>query len=146
MKKNVGKMDQLMWRSHSRSRTKSPSRSLGAVHAVQRTISIHSAYLLKSQLENKKLSWSVWIIFRSKWYSVISYPYLSPRKHTLCSCALNRQLTHVFAECTIHLSSSNGWVKFWPEPMKFLVDILNHAHWLRILSWNNDTVDLTTHL
>ena len=26
----------------------------------------------------------------------------------------------------IHLSSGNGWVEFWPEPMKFLVDILNH--------------------
>ena len=28
--------------------------------------------------------------------------------------------------------SSNGWVEFWPEAMKFLVDMLNHAHWLRI--------------
>ena len=27
---------------------------------------------------------------------------------------------------------SNGWAEFWPEPMKFLVDMLNHAHWLRI--------------
>ena len=24
--------------------------------------------------------------------------------------------------------SSNGWVEFWPEPMEFLVDMLNHAH------------------
>ena len=23
-------------------------------------------------------------------------------------------------------------VEFWPEPMQFLVDMLNHAHWLRI--------------
>ena len=22
--------------------------------------------------------------------------------------------------------------EFWPEPMKFLVDMLNHSHWLRI--------------
>ena len=27
---------------------------------------------------------------------------------------------------------SNGWAEFCPEPMKFLVDMLNHAHWLRI--------------
>ena len=27
---------------------------------------------------------------------------------------------------------SNGWAKFWSEPMKLLVDKLNHAHWLRI--------------
>ena len=38
--------------------------SLGAVHRVQWTFSIHSAYLLKSQSENKKFSWSVWIIFK----------------------------------------------------------------------------------
>ena len=28
--------------------------------------------------------------------------------------------------------SSNGWSEFWAEPMKFLVDMLNHSHWLRI--------------
>ena len=28
--------------------------------------------------------------------------------------------------------SSKGWEKFWPEPMKILIDMLNHAHWLRI--------------
>ena len=39
-------------------------RSLGAVHGVQWTFSIHSAYLLKSQSENKKFSWSVWIYFK----------------------------------------------------------------------------------
>ena len=49
------KMDQSMWRSRARSRTKSTSRSLGAVLA-QYTFSIHSAYLLKSQSENKKFS------------------------------------------------------------------------------------------
>ena len=38
-------------------------RSLGAVRRVQWTFSIHSAYLLKSQSENKKFSWSVWMIF-----------------------------------------------------------------------------------
>ena len=42
---------------------KSISRSLGAVRGVQWTFSIHSPYLLKSQSENKKLSWSVWINF-----------------------------------------------------------------------------------
>ena len=26
----------------------------------------------------------------------------------------------------------NGWAEFWSEPMKILVDKLNHAHWLRI--------------
>ena len=49
-------MDQSMWRSSARSRTKSTSRSLGAVRGVQWTFSIHSAYLLKSQSENKKLT------------------------------------------------------------------------------------------
>ena len=39
-------------------------RSLGAVRGVQWTFSMHSAYLLKSQLESKKLSWSVWIFFK----------------------------------------------------------------------------------
>ena len=39
-------------------------RSLGAVRGVQWTFSIHSAYLLKSQSENKKFSWSVWIRFK----------------------------------------------------------------------------------
>ena len=28
--------------------------------------------------------------------------------------------------------SSNGWAEFWPEPMKFLVDMLYHAHKLRM--------------
>ena len=36
-------------------------RSLGAVRGVQWTFSMHSAYLLKSQSENKKFSWSVWM-------------------------------------------------------------------------------------
>ena len=38
-------------------------RSLGTVRGVQWTFSIHSAYLLKSQSENKKFCWSVWIYF-----------------------------------------------------------------------------------
>ena len=38
-----------------------PGRSLGAVRGVQWTFSTHSAYLLKSQSESKKLSWDVWI-------------------------------------------------------------------------------------
>ena len=28
--------------------------------------------------------------------------------------------------------TSNGWAEFRPEAKKFLVDMLNHAHWLRI--------------
>ena len=27
---------------------------------------------------------------------------------------------------------SNGWAEFWSEPMKLLVNKLNHAHWLRM--------------
>ena len=50
-----------------------------------------------------------------------------------CTHALNTQLPRVIAERVIHLSSYNWWLEFWPEPMKFLVDMLNHAHWLRIL-------------
>ena len=58
-----------MWPSRTRSRTKNTSRSRGAVRGVQWTFSINSAYLLKSQSENKKFSWSVWIIFKGipKW-------------------------------------------------------------------------------
>ena len=41
------------------------TRSLGVVRGGQWTLSIHSAYLLKSQSENKKLSWSVWIIINA---------------------------------------------------------------------------------
>ena len=33
----------------------------------------------------------------------------------------------------IHLASSIGWAEFWPKPMKFLVDMSNHAHWLKIV-------------
>ena len=47
---------------------------------------------------------------------------------TRCSRALDTQLLRVIFEHAIHLSSSNGWAEFWPEPMKFLVDMLNHAH------------------
>ena len=28
---------------------------------------------------------------------------------------------------------SNGWAEFWSEPMKLLVDTLNHTHWLRMI-------------
>ena len=55
------KMDQLMWQSHARSHIKTTSRSLDAVRRVYLTFSMHSAYLLKSQSENKTLGWSVWI-------------------------------------------------------------------------------------
>ena len=57
-------MDQSMWRSRMRSRTKSTLRGLGTVWRVQWTFSIHSVYLLKSQSENKKLSWCVWIVVK----------------------------------------------------------------------------------
>ena len=36
--------------------------------------------------------------------------------------------TSAIADRAIHLSSSNGW----PEPTKFLVDMLKLAHWLRM--------------
>ena len=40
----------------------------------------------------------------------------------------------ILSERAIHLLFSNGWVEVvWQEPMKFLVDMLNHAHWLRIV-------------
>ena len=45
-----------------------------------------------------------------------------------CSRTLNTRLSRVIAERAIHLSSSNGWAEFLVEPMKFVVDILNHAH------------------
>ena len=49
------------------------------------------------------------------WYAVYT--------HTL-----NMQIPCVISECVIHLSCSNGWVELWPEPMKFLVNMLiNHA-------------------
>ena len=40
----------------------------------------------------------------------------------------------VLSERAIYLLFSYGWVEVvWQEPMKFLVDMLNHAHWLRIV-------------
>ena len=55
-----------MWRSRAWSCTKSTSRRLGTVRGVQWIFSIHSAYLLKSQSENKKLRWRVWILIKVK--------------------------------------------------------------------------------
>ena len=49
-------MNLSIWWSRVLSCTKSTSRSLGAVRGVQWTLSIHSVYLLKSQLEIKKLN------------------------------------------------------------------------------------------
>ena len=61
-------------------------------------------------------------------------------RHALKFCLftdVSRALIHswpwVNAERSIHLSCYNGWGEFWPEPMKFLVDMLNHTHWLRIM-------------
>ena len=48
-------MDELMWRS----RIKKHLLSLQAVQGVHSTLSIYSAYLLKNQSENKKLSRNV---------------------------------------------------------------------------------------
>ena len=46
-----------------------------------------------------------------------------------CSCALNMQLPRVIGERAIHHGLvMDGWTEFWPEAMKFLVDMLNHAH------------------
>ena len=50
-------------------------------------------------------------------------------RNTPCSHTLNMQLPCVIAERAIHYS--NGWVE---KPMKFLVDMLNHTHWIRIFS------------
>ena len=50
-------------------------------------------------------------------------------RNTLCSLALNTQLPRWTRHPPCY---SNGWVEFWWEPMKLLVDKLNHAHWLRI--------------
>ena len=47
--------------NHAPSCTKSTSHSVGAVCGVYYTFSIHSAYSLKTQSENKKSSWSVWM-------------------------------------------------------------------------------------
>ena len=45
-----------------------------------------------------------------------------------CPHELDTQLPHLIAERTIHLLFHNGWAEFWPEPIKFLVDMLNHTH------------------
>ena len=54
-------------------------------------------------------------------------------RNMLYTGALNTQLPCVIAERAIHLSSSNGWAEFWPEPIKFLVDMLNYAHNISII-------------
>ena len=51
---------------------------------------------------------------------------------TQCSRVLNTQLPHVIAEQAIHISSSNGWAEFWSEQIRFLFDMVNQVHWLRI--------------
>ena len=58
-------------------------------------------------------------------------------RDTRCPRAVNTQLPRVIAERVIHHVIVNGWVEFWSEPMKLLVDKLNQAYWLRILhNWN----------
>ena len=50
-------------------------------------------------------------------------------RDTRCSRALNTQLPRVIAERAIHhVIVINGWAEFWSEPMKPLVNKLNHAH------------------
>ena len=56
------------------------------------------------------------------------YLHRDASRATQCSRMLNTQLPRVIAKCAIRLSSSNGWGKFLPEPMKFLVDMPIHAH------------------
>ena len=48
-------------------------------------------------------------------------------RDTRCSRALTTQLHRSIAK-RYPLRSHNGWMEFWAEPMKFLVDMLNHAH------------------
>ena len=47
---------------------------------------------------------------------------------TRCSRAFNTQLPRVIAERAIHYGLVMGLAEVWPKPMKFLVDMLNHAH------------------
>ena len=46
-------------------------------------------------------------------------------RDTWCS-RLNTQLPCIIARYPLRYS--NGWAEFWVEPMKLLVDKLNHAH------------------
>ena len=49
-----------------------------------------------------------------------------------CLRALDMQLPCVIAERAIHYGVvMDGW-SFWPQPIKFLVDMLNCTHWLRM--------------
>ena len=49
--------------------------------------------------------------------------------YTRCSRVLNTQLPRVIAEHAIHhVIVIFRWAEFWSEPMKLLVDKLNHAH------------------
>ena len=56
-----------------RAHTQSTMRCLGPVRGVQWIFSIHSAYLLTSQSENKKLSRSVWITASVNWNSFVPH-------------------------------------------------------------------------
>ena len=53
-------------------------------------------------------------------------------RDTRCSRALNTQLPPRNCWTRYPPRYSNGWAEFWSEPMKLVVDKLNHAHWLRI--------------
>ena len=89
----------------------------------------------------------IWIIhplrklmFRSKKPKLLCGDHHT-RRFCLCTDAscymrsahvLNKHLPHVISEWAIRLLCNNGWEEFWSEPMKFLVDMISHAHWLRI--------------
>ena len=78
--------------------------SLGAVRGVQWTFSIHSPYLLKSQSENKKFSYSVWI-----------YIYALDLSQFTCKCAIiiNLQRTPKLSFCPLLMTLLNVEVEVW---------------------------------
>ena len=49
-------------------------------------------------------------------------------RETRCSHALNTQLPRVIAERAIHHVIVMDGRSFWSEPMKLLVEKLNHSH------------------
>ena len=58
---------------------------------------------------------------------VIPFAYRRITRYVMFTC-IKYESTRVIAERAINLLSSNEWAEFWPEPKKFLVDMLNHAY------------------
>ena len=57
------------------------------------------------------------------------------------SHALKMEPPSIINKCTIHLSSNNGFAEFWPEPMTFLGEMINHAHLLELpIQYRSDYV------